>query len=38
MVTLRGMVANHEEGEMAEIDAWYVFGVDQVVNELEYAS
>ncbi len=35
VVTLEGLVANENERHMAEIDAWYVFGVDKVVNRLE---
>jgi osmotically-inducible protein OsmY len=38
VVTLQGLVANQAESEMAEMDAWYVFGVDGVVNRLERAS
>ena len=34
VVTLRGVVANDAEREMAEFDAWYVAGVDDVCNEL----
>jgi len=34
-VTLDGLVANETESEIAEHDAWYVFGVDKVVNNLE---
>lgn len=34
-VTLEGLVSNETESEMAEHDAWYVFGVDRVVNRLE---
>ena len=34
-VTLEGLVSNQTENEMAEHDAWYVFGVDKVVNRLE---
>jgi len=34
-VTLEGLVANAAEREMAEMDTWYVFGVDRVVNLLE---
>jgi osmotically-inducible protein OsmY len=36
VVTLEGLVANRAESEMAEMDAWYVFGVDRVVNLLEH--
>ncbi len=38
MVTLEGVVTNHQESEMAEMDAWYVFGVDGVINRLELQS
>ncbi len=34
-VTLEGLVSNKTESEMAEHDAWYVFGVDNVLNRLE---
>lgn len=34
IVTLEGMVRNEKVREMAEFDAWYVFGVDRVVNQL----
>jgi osmotically-inducible protein OsmY len=37
IVTLEGLVSNDAESEMAEMDAWYVFGVDRVVNRLERA-
>ena len=35
VVTLEGVVPKEAEREMAEFDAWYVFGVDKVVNEIE---
>jgi osmotically-inducible protein OsmY len=35
VVTLEGLVANETESEMTEMDAWYVFGVDRVVNRLK---
>lgn len=35
VVTLQGAVPNDAQKEMAEFDAWYVFGVDKVVNKLE---
>jgi osmotically-inducible protein OsmY len=35
VVTLRGLVRTENERRMAESDAWYVFGVDSVVNEIE---
>jgi osmotically-inducible protein OsmY len=34
VVTLEGLVANATEKQMAEFDAWYVFGVDKVINTL----
>jgi osmotically-inducible protein OsmY len=34
-VTLVGLVPTDSEREMAEFDAWYVFGVDKVVNNIE---
>jgi osmotically-inducible protein OsmY len=33
-VTLEGLVANDTEKDMAEFDAWYVLGVDKVINAL----
>lgn len=33
-VTLEGLVPDTKVKEMAEFDAWYVFGVDRVVNHL----
>ena len=35
VVTLEGVVPSVAQNEMAEFDAWYVFGVDKVVNRLE---
>lgn len=35
VVTLRGQVPTESEKEMAESDAWYVLGVNGVINELE---
>jgi osmotically-inducible protein OsmY len=35
IVTLQGAVPSKETSELAELDAWYVFGVDGVVNSLE---
>jgi osmotically-inducible protein OsmY len=32
VVTLEGLVATEAERDMAEHDAWYVFGVEDVVN------
>ena len=34
-VTLDGLVSTETESEVAEHDAWYVFGVNRVVNNLE---
>jgi osmotically-inducible protein OsmY len=35
VVTLTGAVASPEQRHMAEMDAWYVWGVDRVVNQLQ---
>lgn len=35
VVTLEGLVSLEEEKEMAEFDAWYVLGVNKVINRLE---
>ena len=35
VVTLEGLVPTEAEREMAELDAWYVVGVDKVVNRIE---
>lgn len=35
VVTLQGLVPKPSEREAAEFDAWYVFGVDKVVNAIE---
>jgi osmotically-inducible protein OsmY len=35
VVTLEGLVPKSAERDMAEYDAWYVFGVEGVVNEVE---
>jgi hypothetical protein len=35
IVTLEGIVPKEGECEMAEFDAWYVFGVDRVENRIE---
>jgi osmotically-inducible protein OsmY len=35
VVTLEGLVPNTTIRDMAACDAWYVFGVDRVVNELQ---
>jgi len=34
VVTLEGLVPNRRQAEMAEADAWYIFGVDGVINRL----
>jgi osmotically-inducible protein OsmY len=34
LVTLEGLVATEAERDMAEYDAWCVFGVDRVLNEI----
>ena len=38
VVTLRGVVPTPSERDMAEFDAWYVFGVDKVRNEINVRS
>ncbi len=38
IVTLEGIVPKEAEREMADLDAWYVFGVDGVENRIEVAS
>ena len=35
VVRLTGLVASDAERSMAERDAWYVFGIDDVINEIE---
>lgn len=35
VVTLEGLMPTQAEREMAEFDAWYVFGVDKVDNRIE---
>jgi osmotically-inducible protein OsmY len=32
---MQGLVPTASEREMAEFDAWYVFGVDKVVNDIQ---
>ncbi|MDH3770238.1 MAG: BON domain-containing protein, partial [Nitrospirota bacterium] len=34
VVTLIGSVTNEYERDMAEFDAWYVFGVDHAINDI----
>jgi osmotically-inducible protein OsmY len=35
VVTLRGLVSSEAHRELVEFDAWTIFGVDDVVNELQ---
>jgi len=35
VITLKGLVINDVQRRMAENDAWYVFGVDKVINMLQ---
>lgn len=35
VVTLDGVVPAEAEKKMAEFDAWFVFGVDKVISNLE---
>jgi osmotically-inducible protein OsmY len=35
VVTLIGLVGNKEEKKMAELDAWYLLGVNKVVNNID---
>jgi osmotically-inducible protein OsmY len=35
VVTLAGLLPSEAQRDMAECDAWYVFGVDKVVNRIE---
>ena len=37
VITLRGLVENAEQKRLAEHDAWALFGVDDVVNEIAIA-
>lgn len=34
VVTLQGQVPTESEREAAEFDAWYIFGVDKVINQI----
>jgi osmotically-inducible protein OsmY len=34
VVKLAGLVRNQTEKQLAEYDAWYVFGVDRVINQI----
>ena len=34
-ITLRGLVGNDRQKTLIELDAWYLFGVDNVINEIE---
>jgi osmotically-inducible protein OsmY len=33
-VTLSGLAGTEQERRMAELDAWYLTGVDDVINEI----
>jgi osmotically-inducible protein OsmY len=35
VVTLRGFVISEEQKAMAEHDAWYTWGVDGVINDIQ---
>ena len=35
IVTLTGLAGNQEEKKMAELDAWYLLGVNKVVNNMD---
>ena len=35
VVTLAGLLPSEAQRDMAECDAWYVFGVDKVINNIE---
>ncbi|MBO0860528.1 MAG: BON domain-containing protein [Chloracidobacterium sp.] len=35
VVTLEGVVSSEGEKDMAEFDAWFVFGVDKVINNIQ---
>lgn len=35
VVTLEGLAGDEEERKMAELDAWYLFAVDKVINRIE---
>lgn len=35
VVTLEGLVRTETQKQIAEKDAWYVFGLDQVINHLQ---
>jgi osmotically-inducible protein OsmY len=35
VVTLAGLLPSDAQADMAECDAWYVFGVDKVINNIE---
>lgn len=35
IVTLEGLAGTEEERKMAELDAWYLFAVDKVINRIE---
>jgi osmotically-inducible protein OsmY len=35
VITLEGLVINDVQRQMAQNDAWYVFGVDKVIDMLQ---
>ena len=35
VVTLEGVVTTEEEKKRAELDAWYLFAVDRVINHIQ---
>jgi len=37
VITLGGLAGNDRQKHLIELDAWYLFGVDKVINELEVA-
>lgn len=37
VITLRGLVGDDRQKDLIEFDAWYLFGVDRVINELQVA-
>jgi osmotically-inducible protein OsmY len=38
VVTLEGLVNKEEDRHTAELDAWYLFGVDKVINRIDVAT
>ncbi len=35
VITLQGLARNESERELAEFDAWALFGVDRVINRID---